>query len=72
MSAPTCPNCRQSMEEGFLLDRGHANAAGTTEWIEGAPEKSFWTGTKLRGKMRMKAQAYRCTKCGLLQMYARG
>ena len=71
MSAPDCPNCRVPMDDGFLIDRGHANAVSQSEWAEGAPEKSFWLGIRLKGRERIPATTYRCPKCGLLQSYAR-
>jgi hypothetical protein len=70
MNAPQCPACDVAMEEGFMLDRGHANAARVGEWVEGEPERSFWAGIKLRGKERMPTATYRCPKCGLLLSYA--
>ena len=57
------------MKEGFLLDEGHGKSyAGS--WIEGAPEKSIWTGVKKRGKTKYAVASYRCEKCGLLKLYA--
>jgi hypothetical protein len=59
------------MEEGFMLDRGHHNAAAISQWAAGAPVRSFWTGLKLKGKVVLPAITYRCPRCGLLQSYAR-
>ena len=70
MRVPECPSCRATMDEGFMIDRGHANAVRVGEWLEGAPEPSFWTGLKVRGKERLVAVTYRCAACGLLQSYA--
>ena len=72
MSVPTCPSCRVEMDEGFMIDRGHVNAPAQSEWVDGAPETSWWQGLKLRGKDRIKTLTYRCPRCGLLQSYARG
>lgn len=64
-----CPRCRRGMERGFLLDREHGGyRAG--EWVEGAPQRSFWTGVKTRGKERIPITAYRCEACGYLEFYA--
>ena len=37
---------------------------------EGPPEKSFWTGTKTRGKKQVQVLTYRCSSCGYLESYA--
>jgi hypothetical protein len=72
MSVSTCPKCQRAMEEGFLLDKGHMNVASTAEWLEGAPESSFWTGLKTRDRERLSVRTFRCTGCGYLESYARG
>lgn len=58
------------MEEGFLMDKGHANSRTQQEWVEGEPEPSFWLGLSLKGKDKLRVATYRCPKCGLLQSYA--
>jgi hypothetical protein len=70
MSHVACPNCRIEMEEGIVIDRGHANSAAMQEWTEGIPERSFWSGLKLRGAERMPVVSFRCPKCGMLQSFA--
>jgi predicted nucleic-acid-binding Zn-ribbon protein len=68
---PECPKCRSSMEEGFIKDESY----GTTypsQWVEGAPEKSFWTGLKTRGKDQVVVSTFRCVNCGYLESYAKG
>ena len=65
-----CPKCDGMMEEGFILDRGHFNAAAVSEWIEGAPESSFWTGLKTGGREKFQVMTYRCADCGYLESYA--
>lgn len=66
---PECPSCRVRMEQGFLLERTDSGRK-PTEWVEGGPEKSFWTGVKLRGKETLEVATYRCPNCGLLRSYA--
>jgi hypothetical protein len=59
------------MEGGFLPDRtdsSSSSAQGT--WVEGLPEKSFWTGLKLKGKRRLAIYAWRCPRCTLVRLYA--
>lgn len=59
------------MDEGFLLDKAHANLPSAPEWVEGQPVPSFWLGLKLKGKDKLRVATYRCPNCGLLQSYAR-
>ena len=67
MPAMTCPKCGSPMTTGFLLDS--SDAPKVTEWVEGAPEKSFW-GLKLKGRRRFPVVADRCERCGFLELYA--
>jgi len=57
------------MEEGFVVDESYGTRA-PSHWVEGAAEKSVWMGLKLRGKRKLAVQAWRCTRCGLLESYA--
>ncbi len=59
------------MELGFLLEKGESNAPSQSVWVEGVPERSRWTGLKLKGKRALRAVTYRCTHCGWLDFYAR-
>jgi hypothetical protein len=65
-----CPKCKARMQEGFILDQGHG-ARFASAWIEGPPEKSFWTGVSLKGKKRIAVQTLRCPSCGYLESYAK-
>jgi len=56
------------MTTGFLLDS--AQSPKPTEWVEGPPEKTFWTGLKLKGRRRFPVVADRCERCGFLELYA--
>lgn len=69
MHAPECPQCRVTMEEGFLVDRGHGDSTSVGEWAEGQPVRRWW-GLNMKGKERIPVVAYRCAKCGLLRSYA--
>lgn len=64
-----CPKCSGSMSEGFVVDATHGGAA-VSSWMEGAPEKSVWTGLKLSGKSRSEIATWRCNRCGFLEHYA--
>ncbi|SOD03252.1 hypothetical protein SAMN05216486_1094 [bacterium JGI 053] len=68
MPAMTCPKCGSPMTTGYLLDQGQH--VKVTEWIEGAPEKSFWTGLNLKQRRRFPVTADRCERCGFLELYA--
>ena len=71
MNQPKCARCSASMQRGFLFDRSHHDSGKAASWIEGAPERSFWGGTKTRGKARHPITAYRCERCGYVELYAR-
>lgn len=64
-----CPKCSGSMNEGFVVDATHGGAA-VSSWVEGAPERSAWTGLKLSGKPRSEIASWRCNRCGFLEHYA--
>lgn len=66
---PRCARCKESMEEGYVLDQGHWNTRLIAQWVKGAPKKNFWKG--LESGVRKQILAYRCPKCGLLEQYAR-
>jgi hypothetical protein len=59
------------MVEGFTLDRAHGGAA-VSSWIEGAPERSVWTGVRLGGRAQSTIATWRCGRCGFLESYASG
>lgn len=71
MSAPTeCLRCRGAMSVGLVVDRGDYNIGLLQNWVEGAPEKSIWTGLKTKGRDSYKVVTYRCDRCGYLESYA--
>ena len=41
-AAPLCPACRVPLQRGFMLDLGYNDQARAAEWVEGAPQPSFW------------------------------
>lgn len=67
----TCPKCQSSMSEGFVVDNGHGTRT-VAAWVEGQPEKSIWTGLKLRGRTPIEIATWRCGGCGYLESYAGG
>lgn len=68
-SNTNCPKCSAEMEEGFILD--HTSGAYLpSNWVEGEPIKSFWTGTKISDKSQYQITTLRCVRCGFLESYA--
>lgn len=70
MHTPHCPNCRIDMDAGILVDKADYNMPGKQQWAEGAPERSMWSGLKLKGHEQADVVAFRCPQCYLLQSYA--
>lgn len=70
MREPTCPKCQHDMEPGFVVDHTYGGVA-SPEWAEGVPDRSIWTGVKMKGKERFRVETFRCTRCGFLESYAR-
>jgi len=65
----SCPRCAGSMVGGYIVDEGHGTRT-VARWIEGNPERSMWTGLKIRGKDKFDVTTYRCGRCGYLESYA--
>jgi len=57
------------MERGYVLEQTDS-AMAQSAWIDGAPERSFWMGLKLKGHQRLPVVTNRCPKCGYLESYA--
>jgi len=70
MDNMTCPKCSGEMEEGFVADNTYG-AVLPSQWVEGEPEMSFWTGARTKGKVQVRITTYRCTQCGYLESYAK-
>jgi len=73
MSEPemNCPKCKGSMEEGYILDLGHAGSRQVATWVEGPPQPGAWLGLKIKGLRQIPQRTFRCTGCGYLESYAR-
>jgi hypothetical protein len=69
MAEPRCPKCNSPMEEGFFVDHTYGGV-NAPEWAEGKPERSIWTGVKMRGREKLPITTYRCERCGFLESYA--
>ncbi len=70
MNTIECPRCNSRMKEGFVADVGDASVIKPTSWVEGAPEKTFWGGTKTKGKKRFQISVFRCPRCERLEFFA--
>ena len=67
-----CPKCGGDMEVGFLRDRARGNLSRPAEWMEGAPEITWFGALKMSSSTRYAVEAFRCEKCGFLEQYAVG
>ena len=68
-----CPKCQGEMVQGFVPDPAapHFGQFTVSFWVEGPPEKSFWTGTKVPQGKCVPIGTFRCASCGYLESYAR-
>jgi hypothetical protein len=57
------------MEVGFIPDNTYGGILPSS-WVEGAPEKGWLGGLKLKGRRKLDITTYRCTSCGYLEGYA--
>ena len=55
------------MQAGWYADLG--GGTRPMQWVEGKPESSMWTGTKMPKDQTHDVVTYRCTRCGLLESY---
>ena len=69
MRGSPCQRCSGSMEPGYQVDEGYGTKS-VPKWVAGEPQKSIWTGLKLRGRERLEISTYRCRRCGYLESYA--
>ena len=70
--AHDCARCGANTEPGFVLDHGHYDSRKVAQWVEGAPEPSYWSGLSLSDRRALPIETRRCTACGRLEFYARG
>jgi len=57
------------MEEGFIEDEGE-RSRGFANWIAGPLERGVFGGARRLGRKRLVIAAFRCARCGHLELYA--
>ncbi len=65
-----CARCSGAMVEGFVVDKGDHSVAEMQTWVEGTPERAFWTGLEMKDRQVLQVVSYRCQRCGYLESYA--
>ena len=66
-----CPKCNGGMMQGFIFDRADGGGRRVINWVEGAPQKAFWTTTSVPAEKCVPVGTFRCSMCGFLDSYAR-
>ena len=57
------------MSEGVIADAGPGGYL-VSAWHAGAPVVSRWLGLKVNKKTLIRTTAYRCGRCGFIELYA--
>ena len=70
VTALICPKCNGEMAQGFIAEYTQASILVNT-WVEGPPEKSFWTTVWVPKEKCIPIGTFRCAQCGYLESYAR-
>jgi ribosomal protein S27AE len=67
---PKCPKCAKSMERGHIPDNAHGQVV-LSSWAAGEPRRQrFFGGIQYSRKNLLPMDAYRCTGCGYIELYA--
>jgi hypothetical protein len=65
-----CSQCDATgLEPGFIEDTGEASR-GYVRWIAGPLERGVFGGAKRMGRPRWQVDAFRCSQCGHLELFA--
>ncbi len=72
---PSCPDCQERMEPGFIPELADNHMTGLTYWHPGPPEPKRFLGMKINQirvdwKQVYPVTTFRCPRCGLLRSYA--
>ncbi|WP_143688622.1 hypothetical protein [Streptomyces barkulensis] len=71
MGTAKCTQCGTTgLEPGFTEDSGD-NSRGYARWIAGPLERGVFGGARRVGRPRWWIDAYRCPRCGHLELFAR-
>lgn len=70
MTQPRCTQCgTEDLEPGFIEDAGE-HSRGYARWIAGPLERGVFGGAKRLGRQRWQIDAWRCRRCGHLELWA--
>jgi hypothetical protein len=69
--ARTCAGCGGELVAGSLASKDSYYMVAASQWLEGPPEKSIWSGLRTQGRLLLPVAAYCCQSCGKLELYAR-
>ncbi|MEU5883355.1 hypothetical protein [Spirillospora sp. NPDC047279] len=70
MSDMACTQCGSpGLEPGFIEDSGESSR-GYARWIAGPLQRGIFGGVKRMGKQRWRVDAFRCTRCAHLELFA--
>jgi hypothetical protein len=58
------------MVQGFIVDRNRGGSRTVSRWLEGAPEKAFWSNTKAPDEKQVPIGTFRRSGCGYLESFA--
>ena len=67
-----CSKCGGRMIKGSLFNKDTNGGKSLSQWVEGKPERSLWTGLKTKGLEMLPVTSFRCARCGFLETYAEG
>ena len=71
--SPNCPACRGALEEGFIPDSTQGQVL-QANWHPGPPQDYRFfgipAGKKVTREGLVPIEAWRCSACGLVQLYA--
>ena len=59
-----CPKCNGERVQGFLVNFHAGGKRLVVNWVEGAPEKSFWHSTNVPKDKCVPVGVFRCLECG--------
>jgi hypothetical protein len=70
ISSHDCPKCQKRMDPGHIPDVAHGSV-DPAGWTLGLPvPRRFLAGIKYNKKAQVPLIAYRCPKCGYVELYA--